>query len=175
MKDFLKKTGWVSIITSIAFIIIGLILINNPTEVMNMISSIIGIVIIVSGAIKLINYFSAKGSYDFYNYDLIYGIIAIILGIAVMIYGSVIETIFRLILGTWVIYSGLMRIGLSLKLRTVNASVSYVGIFLAICMLLGGIYIVFNSGALIATIGWIVVIYAVMDLIETVMFLKNMD
>ena len=48
---------------------------------------------------------AAKGKYDFYNYDLIYGIIAIIIGIVTIIYSSAIGSVFRVIIGIWIIYS----------------------------------------------------------------------
>lgn len=173
MEDLLKKTGVANSIAAVIFLIMGIILIADPTGVMKAISIVLGIGIIAVGVIKLVMYFKDKENYDFYNYDLIYGILAVVLGIVVMKYGHVIEAVFRLALGIWIIYSGLMRIGLAIKLKAVNAKVWSVGLVLAICMLVGGLYIVFNSGAFIATIGWIVVIYSIMDLIESLIFVKN--
>ena len=57
MEKFLKKAGWTSVITSLIFALIGLIMIYNPETTMIFISTILGIFFIVVGLIKVINYF----------------------------------------------------------------------------------------------------------------------
>lgn len=91
MENFLKKTGFTSIVTSLVFAIIGIILITNPESTMIIISYILGAIFIIAGGIKTINYFISKGNYDFYNYELIYGIIAIILGVITIFYSATIR------------------------------------------------------------------------------------
>jgi len=91
MENFLKKTGFTSIVTSLVFAIIGIILITNPESTMRVLSYILGTIFIIAGGIKTINYFISKGNYDFYNYELIYGIIAIILGAITIFYSATIR------------------------------------------------------------------------------------
>ena len=62
MDKFIKKVGLTSILTSIVFALIGLIMIGYPATTMKFISTIIGIFFIVVGVIKLINYFVGKGN-----------------------------------------------------------------------------------------------------------------
>ena len=68
MEQFLKKMGWTSIITSLAFAVIGLIIAYNPNATFTIISYLIGIAFILFGIMKVIEYFKMKGSYDLYNY-----------------------------------------------------------------------------------------------------------
>ena len=42
-------------------------------------------------------------------------------------------------------------------------------------MLICGIYIVANSGAIVSTIGVFVLIYSIIDIIENIIFLKNVN
>lgn len=175
MEKFLKKTGWESVITSAIFALIGILLICNPEGTFKFATTILGIILIVGGVIKVINYFSDKGSLDFYNYALIYGIIAIIVGLVVIVYSSALETIFRLIIGIWIIYSGIMRMLLASKLKAAGIETWKAVLAIAALMLILGLFITFNSGAVIVTIGVIILAYAIMDLIEGFIFVRNVD
>ena len=72
LKDILKKTGWTSIIESLIFIALGIILAWKPDQVMAIIAYIIGIVFIVIGIIKMINYVQDKGKSYLFSYELVY-------------------------------------------------------------------------------------------------------
>lgn len=175
MEQFLKKMGWTSIITSLSFAVIGLIIAYNPNATFTIISYLIGIAFILFGIMKVIEYFKMKGSYDLYNYELVYGIITILLGVVVIVWSGMIETLLRIFVGIWIIYSGAMRLGLALKVQKLDSDsrVWAVILLIAVAMLLCGIYIIANPGTVIMTIGIIMVIYAVMDIIEEVIFLKK--
>ena len=175
MKDFLKKTGWTNIITSIIFAIIGVFLIVQTNSATKIIAYILGGIFIIVGCVKMISYFMSKGSYDFYNYELIYGIIAVIIGIITIYYSSAIEFMFRIMIGVWIIYSGALRLSLSMKLKTIKSNLWQFSLIMAIIILLCGIYMTFTQGALIVTIGVIMVVYSIMDLIESFIFVKNVD
>ncbi len=81
VKKLLRKTGWISILESLIFAILGIILVSKPEETVKVISIILGSLFIIVGIAKIISYFMAKGESNFYNYNLIYGIMAIIIGI----------------------------------------------------------------------------------------------
>ena len=46
IKNLLKKTGWISLVESVIFAIIGLILICNPEQSIQVIYTILGIIFI---------------------------------------------------------------------------------------------------------------------------------
>lgn len=175
MEQFFKKMGWTSILTSFIFAILGLIIAYYPNTTFQFITYIIGAIFIAIGIIKIIEYFKAKGSYDLYNYELVYGIIAILLGLVVIVCSNLIEAFLRIAIGIWIIYSGAMRLGLSVKLQKLEASNAAWGtvLLIAIAMILCGLYIITVPGAIIATIGILMVVYSIMDIIEEVIFMQN--
>lgn len=175
MEQFFKKMGWSSIVTSLAFAIIGLIIAYNPNTTFKVISYLIGGIFILFGIIKVIEYFNAKGSYDFYNYELVYGIMAILLGIIVIACSGMIETILRILIGIWIIYSGAMRLGLSFKLQKIDSDnkIWVAVLLIALAILLCGLYIIATPGIIVMTIGVIMVVYAIMDIVEEIIFMKN--
>ena len=174
MENFLKKAGWTSILTSIILAILGLIMIFNPDTTMQFISTILGIIFIVIGIIKIANYFISRGNSTLFANDISWGLVAVILGLVTIVYSSTIESIFRIMIGIWIIYSGFTRFILSFKLKEVNDKVWAFMLVLAVLMVIGGLYVTFYPGALIVTLGVIILIYAVMDLIEGFIFMKNM-
>lgn len=173
MEKFLKKAGWTSVITSVVFGIIGLIMIYNPETTMKFISTILGIFFIVVGIIKVISYFVSKGNSTLFTNDIAWGLIAIIIGLVTMVYSNTIESIFRIMIGIWIIYSGFTRFTLSFRLKNVNDRLWALVLTLAVLMVIGGLYVTFYPGALIVTLGVIILIYSIMDLVESFIFMRN--
>ena len=75
----------------------------------------------------------------------------------------------------WIIYSAVVRASSAFKLRTVNSRIWIYTLIIAIAMFACGLYIVLNEGTIIVTIGVLMVIYALMDIIENVIFIKYVD
>ena len=175
MKSILKKSGWIDILMSIVFMGIGIFMIIKTDSAVKVISYIIGSIFIINGIVRIIDYFVAKGDYDFYNYDFVYGLIAIILGIITITCSNLIGYIFRIMIGSWIIYSGLVRMSLSLKLRKVNISIWSIALILAILMIVTGGYIILEKGVIVLTLGIITVIYSVTDLIESIIFMRYVN
>ena len=175
MEQILKKMGWASIATSLAFMIIGIIIAYNPNTILTIISYLIGAIFVFIGIVKIISYFKTKGAYDLYNYELVYGIIAVLIGVIVVFCCDMIETLFRVFIGIWIIYSGAMRLGLALKLQKINASSKnwIIVLIISIVILACGIYIMVNPGTIIKTMGIIMIVYSIMDIIEEAIFMKN--
>lgn len=173
MENFLKKAGWTSVITSVVFGIIGLIMIYNPETTMKFISTILGIFFIVVGIIKVISYLVSKGNSTLFTNDIAWGLIAIIIGLVTMVYSNTIESIFRIMIGIWIIYSGFTRFTLSFRLKNVNDKLWALVLTLAVLMVIGGLYVTFYPGALIVTLGVIILIYSIMDLVESFIFMRN--
>ncbi len=175
MKSFLKKSGWTDMLVSLVFAIIGIFMITKTDLALKIISYILGGTFILIGIIKIIDYFLSKGKYDFYNYDMIYGMIAIIIGLVTIFCSGLIESMFRIIIALWIIYSGLVRLSLSLKLHTAEISIWNVSLILSIIMIIGGLYMLLQNGALITTIGILMLMYAIIELIESTIFIKYID
>jgi len=174
LGKILKKTGWSSIITSTIFAIIGIVLIASPDATITIVSTILGLTLAFIGGYKIIDYFRNKGQYNSYSYDLAYGIIAIILGIVTMVYHQEIGTIFRILIGLWIIYSSVIRITLSLSLKKTNSKIWIYSLIIAFIMLACGIYTISNAGTIVIAVGIVILIYSILDIIEGIIFLNNL-
>lgn len=175
IKEILKKTGWISIVESLIFAILGIILFYNPVGTVKVITWILGAIFILIGIYKIIRYFSLKENKDFYNFNLIYGLTAIVIGIITIAYMNVIGSVFRIIIGVWIIYTSFVRINTSIQIKGCGNNIWIFSLILAIIMFGCGLYTVINPGTIIATIGMIMIVYSVIDIIENIIFMKNVD
>lgn len=173
IEKIFKKTGWISILTSIIFAVLGGILIWKPNETIKVISYILGSIFIIIGIAKTINYFLSKGKYELYNYNLVFGLMAVVLGIVTICCSDTIGAIFRIIIGIWIVYSSLVRFNLSLKLKSMDVKMWIYSLILAMLMFVCGLFIALNSGSVVMTIGIVMVIYSIIDIVEDVIFMKN--
>ena len=120
IQKLLKKSGLVGILESLIFGILGAILIANPEETVKVISYILGAIFIFIGIYKIIHYIKENGQADLYNYNLIYGIMVIVIGLITITYSTTIGTVFRIVIGIWIIYSAAVRASSAVKLKNLN-------------------------------------------------------
>lgn len=171
-ENFLKKSGWTDIIVSLLFILLGIMLIARPESIIAIISIVLGAIAIIIGVLKLIDYYS-MGKQD--NYILAVSIVAIITGIIIMFCSNIILSIFRIIIAIWIIYSGLMNLQTALVWKDYKSKLWITTFLLAILMIIAGIYILVNNGAMLQIVGGIIVTYGIIDVIENFIFIKKID
>ena len=176
MKEVIKRTAVVSIITSLIFAVLGIVMIANPEAAIEIVAAVLGITVIVIGAEKIISYFVMKGNQDFFNYELIYGIIAILFGILIMTHSNTFASIVRIIIAIWIAYAALMKINISFKLKSANISAWAVVLILSIISLLAGILVMFsNTSSIVILTAVVMIIYAIADIIDEIIVINNVD
>ena len=176
MKEMIKRTAVVSIITSLIFAVLGIVMIANPEAAIEIVAAVLGITVIVIGAEKIISYFVMKGNLDFFNYELIYGIVAILFGILIITHSNTFASIVRIIIVILIAYAGLMKINISFKLKSANISAWAIVLILSIISLLAGILVMFsNTSSIVILTAVVMIIYAIADIIDEIIFINNVD
>lgn len=175
MINFFKKVSVASILTSIAIGILGLIILFNPNETIALLSLILGIIIMIIGIGKIISYIILRKESNFSNYDLIYGIIAIVISIIMLANANAFATIVRVIIGIWIAYTGIMKLIYALNLKSLSSSSWIAVMIMAIITIIAGVYIAIDSSILIMVFGVILIAYAVIDIIEQIIFMININ
>ncbi len=173
--DSIKKSAWAAIIESIVTMLFGILLVVWPDVTIVVIANVLGAIFIVGGIYKIINYFVVKGQRDFFNNDLLFGVLALLIGIAAVVMGDNIASVFRIIIGIWMVYESLVRINNAIKLHAAGIKIwSYV-LIVALIMLALGIFITFNAGAVIMLIGWSLIIAGIVGIVSDVMFIQQIN
>ncbi len=180
LKNEFNKVWWNSLLTSIALIVIGILLMTYPTEILTAISMIIGIGIIVAGVFAFIRYFqNSKNEVmrNYFTFDLIYGVICLIAGSLLMINTKAIASILPLVLGIWMVINSVTKIQYALTIRQYNKESGLPTLILAILTLICGILFIFNPfrGMEVITqiLGGIIAFYAVVDLVNAFLLKKR--
>lgn len=177
MKELAKRVFGFSVLTSILFLALGLFLFFRPEGTINLISSIIGILLLMNGGITLINYFR-NDIYSNYKIELIYGIIAVIAGFVLILNPSAIVSVLPFILGIYFVISGVFKLTYVFDIKNGKGGMPIFSLIVSILMILCGILFIMNPfGGAIAitkTIGIFMSIYAVLDIINYFCIRKNM-
>ena len=144
----------------------------RPEFFMSMVSIFLGAICIIKGFLKGIDYL-ASGKKD--NYLLSIAIVVMIAGIIIMFCSDMIVSIFRIIIALWIIYSGIMNLQTSIIWKDYQSRLWLLTVLLAIATVIAGIYILMNSGAMLQIVGGIITAYGVIDILESMIFIKKID
>ena len=171
----IKRAAWSAMLESFVLIILGILFVIWPDTMIKILAYFIGIFFIVKGGYQVISYYMEKGQKDFLNNGLITGVVFILIGIAALIIGEDIAKIFRVVVGIIVIYESLVRINTAAKLSSVGVDSWKYILALALIMLVLGIVITFNTGAIVSLIGWLMVATGIIGLISDAMFIQHLN
>ena len=171
----IKRSAWSAIIESLALVILGIMFIVLQDTMIQILAYIVGAFFIVKGGYQIIAYYMEKGQNDFFNNGLLSGVISVLIGVAALVVGEDIASVFRVIIGVIIIYESLVRINTASKLASAKIqSWSYIMI-LALIMLVVGIFVTFNSGAVITLVGWMMILTGVIGIVGDAMFIQHVN
>lgn len=170
-----KTAGWMAILESVLIGILGGLLVWRPEGVMKVIFYVVGICLMVKGVYRIVNYFAVHGKYDFYNNDLLYGIIALVFGVLSVVLWEQFSNVIGIVVGAWMIYGALVRMNSAIKLHASGVKDWFYVMLLSLVMLALGIYMVISVGAVLAVVGWVMIAAAVVGIIDDFVFMKNID
>ncbi len=172
VEKFLKRSSWTDIVISIIFVLFGALLIAKPNETVGAISIILGILFIAMGVLKLVEYYTADTKEDWL---LTVALISVVLGIVILFASDAILSVFRVIVGIWIIATGIMDLQTTLVWKEVKSPYWTAAVALSMVMMLAGIIILVNQNILFTTMGIIIVIYGILDIIDRFIFMKKIS
>lgn len=171
-EKFLKRSSWTDIVISIIFVLLGALLIAKPNQTVDAISMILGIVFIAMGVLKLVEYYTSDTKED---YLLSIALIAVIFGVVVIFASDAILSLFRIILGIWIIAAGVMDFQTTLVWKELKSPYWTAALLFSILMMLAGIIILISQNIMITTMGIIIVVYAILDIVDRIIFMKKIN
>lgn len=159
-----------SIIISILFFLLGLILYIDFNKVINFVSYVLGTIIIGLGVYKLWSYYRKKLNNDLTDYNEFgFGVVDLILGILIIVLADAFTTILRFFVGGWVLLAGINRFVQAMSYNELKKN-KFISLLVMSIIVIGlGVYIILNKNAL-DIIGLLIMIYSVIEIIESIMF-----
>ena len=136
------KTGY--IVMSLLLCVFGLLLVFLPGLSLRVLGIICGILIIVFGVIKLVGYFSRDLYRLAFQYDLAFGGLLILLGIAMLIRPAAIVSFFCAAIGVAVLADGLLKVQMAIDAKKFGLRRWWLILATAVITIVFGVLLVFR-------------------------------
>ena len=174
MRKKFNKLMIISLITSIAFIILGLIPILFTKLSIDIIGYVIAILLIINGVLNITDdYKQFKVFYDGFTS----GLLSIIFGIIIIANPEYIRIIMPIMIGLWIIINSTFKLRMALALKDSSKTNWILPYILSILTIIIGLCLIFNPEigeiGIARIIGFLAVLYGICDVIDVVIFKKN--
>lgn len=171
----IKKLAWSAVIESLALIILGILFIVLQETIVKILAYLIGVFFIVKGGFQVVSYYMEKGQNDFFNNNLLSGVVSVLIGVALLIVGEDIANVFRVVIGVIIIYESLVRINTASKLSAAKIDAWKYILIVALIMLVIGVFVTFNSGAVITLVGWMMIAAGIIGIVGDTVFIQYVN
>lgn len=165
MLDFLKGLKRFSIATIIVSAIMGVLFIAFPSKCIQYISLVVGVSLIVTGIISVVSYIVERDT----KLPLVLGTISLISGIIVCAKYQAIISIIVVILGIFILTSGIVDMATSIRSIMIFRKSGWFTMLLSVITIVFGIVAITKSAQLtdgiVRFIGAALIMYAVLDLV----------
>lgn len=176
MRKKFNKLMTISLITSIAFIIFGLVLILFTKKELDIIGYVASILLIINGILNVTDDY--KQFKVFYFFDgFTSGLLSIIFGIIIISNPDHIALIMPIMIGLWIIINSTFKLRMALALKDSSKTNWILPYVLSILTIIVGLCLIFNpeigTFGIASVIGFLVILYGVCDIIDVIIFKKN--
>ena len=148
----LKKLNWGQMSSTIIYIILGLVLAFFPQTINEMISYVLAAALFLVALIFLFNYFKKNVQNNFFRNDLVFAVIALVIGILLLVKRSTVLELIPVILGAVTIISGVKKLQNALDLIRLKLGGWKSIIILAAINIVFGIILVWQASAAVNTV-----------------------
>lgn len=176
MRKKFDKLMNISLITSIAFTLVGLVLIFYTKLSLEIVAYIIASILILNGVFNIVDDY--KQFKIFYFFDgFTSGLLSMILGIIIIANQNYITLLIPMAVGLWFIISATFKLRMALALKDANCNSWLTTYMLALLTIIVGLCLIFNpeigAFSLTKVIGALSILFSVFDIIGSITFKKN--
>ncbi|MDE7246842.1 MAG: DUF308 domain-containing protein [Lachnospiraceae bacterium] len=116
MESLLKKIKTNVVISSLVCVILGLVLVIRPGLSMRIVCTAVGVVLIVTGVTRMIDYFAARDGSMYSQINLIFGVILAVVGVWIAMKPDKVMAIIPIIAGIVIVIHGLHNVKQAMEL-----------------------------------------------------------
>ncbi len=140
----LKEVKWETLMTGILYIGLGIVSLVIPVTMIKTVGYILGIVLILAGAVSMICYLIRDARQNYYHNEFLIGLIAIAAGIFVLNKVELIVSLIPFLLGLMVLLSGCAKLQDVIDMKRMEYGNWMVVLILAVVNVVTGILLVCN-------------------------------
>ena len=176
--ETLKKLKRNAFFVAIVYLIIGLIMLLNPTFVRDAVNYIMGVIAILYGLIYSINIYQKKDTELYGKFDLLGGILCISFGLFLIVNPDILISLIPFSGGVIIFMDAIVFIRHSISLKKVGYQKWWINLIISFIFLGFSIYIIVNAkeitDLLIRIIGLFLIIDALDDVIVTMLLSRKL-
>ena len=178
MKEIIKKREIKGIFISALLIVLGIFLMMKPEEIVNTLIKIMGIILILCGALDSLSYFKNKED-RILNYNLLKGLMELSIGILFIFKFEELTSIFTIIIGLIIIFINVSKLQLSLNLKELGSENWIAGMIISSLSIILGIVIILDPinsvEILIIMSGAILIVSEISNIIYSILVLTKIN
>ena len=169
VKGIFNAITIAEMVDALVYVIIGLLFFFNPTLSFTLVAVLTGIVLIINGVISICSYFK-RSNIDLYNYNLIFGILLVVVGIATLF----MDYLIAITLGIYLIIIGAQKLCYGLILRKFDES-SWITVFIIgfLFFILGVVTIFTSPDAVVKVAGICLLGYGLINFVNTLLLRRR--
>ena len=175
--DKLKKFKSSNYAVTIVYLIIGLIMLLNPSFIADAVNYVVGILIILYGLIYSISLYQKWDSEIYGKFDLLGGVLCISFGIFLLVNSNVLISIIPFCTGVIIFMDAIMQLYKSISLKKLDFNRWWISLIVSFILGSFAIYIIVNSKnisyTLIQIIGGFLLFDALADFITSICITKK--
>lgn len=154
-----------TLISSILFLVLGIVLYTNPGDISSYIPYVVGIGLIIWGIINIILFIVRKKKSLPFLKNIIIGFLLAILGTIFMISSATIYTTTRIIIGSWIIFWGINRLISAFNKKDNKLSLNIILFVLSLLLITCGVLLIAVTSLMFKSIGILIIIFATLEII----------
>lgn len=179
MEEFLKRGTIINLISTLLFLVIGIILATNPVITLNIVTYVVESILIIWGIITIVNYVRVESKHDVFSLGFVQGVVCILLALFLIVNPKIIAIILPVCVGIWMVFGSLSRIQVAIKLNAWGQKTSAWYILLAVLMFAIGLVIICNpfrtATLIVQALGIGIIAYSILDIIEGIGVLRFLN
>ena len=174
--DLIKKAKHAYITISVIMLVLGLVLLIWPKMSLSVLCCLIGVMLVIGGAVKLVGYFSKDLYRLAFQFDLALGIFVSVIGIILILHPYWIMSFFPIVIGIFIMVDGVFKIQTSVDAQRFGLTNWWLILTGGILCIVLGILLVFDpfssATALVAIMGVSLIVDGLQNLFNVLYTVK---
>ncbi len=129
--------------TSVLYVILGMVLMLFPGTALNLACTLIGIVTLVYGAVRIASYFRDGGAYS-NRFDLFFGVILAAVGVFLLVCPQFIVSLIPIALGIYILVDSFTAMKKALDMKALGFEKWWISFLAAVVLAAFGAVMIFN-------------------------------
>ena len=176
MRKKFNKLMTISLISSVAFLLVGFILLVFTKLSIDIMSYFIVAILLLNGIFSIIDDY--KQFKIFYFFDgFTSGLLSVILSIIIVSNPDYVNILLPMMVGLWFIINSTFKLRMALALKDSNNTYWPITYILSLLTIICGLCLIFNPEiaaiSMVKVLGALTIVYSICDIIDVVIFKKN--